>query len=301
MRASWLVSVSIQSSPPCAWRHLGLRSLFSLDIKTWWYLPPSKQWQSREHGNLRSLYELQAILGLWAPQIATIMIFWLIFIMSWQLEEPFWVTGLFVGQNACQFKNEVPKVGISFWLHTVVESSFKITSQELHSEESKYILGLPWSICFPSCAASAQVHCGQVQGQLGFASLNLDLALVDLRGVSGGLPDATPALVVQVKTWTWPELPEQGSVMYTFVTVWLIIMWAEYLCCKNTHIYVQCHSNIQGRCIFQWKHTLIIGQRQCRLRTLDQILWKNITLRVCHQYRPQGEFFNAFFVWISDS
>ena len=45
-------------------------------------------------------------------------------------------------------------------------------------------------------------HCGQVQGQLGFASLNLDLALVDLRGVSGGLPDATPALVVQVKTWT---------------------------------------------------------------------------------------------------
>ena len=190
---------------------------------------------------------------------------------------------------------------ISFWLHTVVESSFKITSQELHSEESKYILGLPWYICFPSCAASAQVHCGQVQGQLGFASLNLDLALVDLRGVSGGLPDATPALVVQVKTWTWPELPEQGSVMYTFVTVWLIIMWAEYLCCKNTHIYVQCHSNIQGRCIFQWKHTLIIGQRQCRLRTLDQILWKNITLRVCHQYRPQGEFFNAFFVWISDS
>ena len=32
--------------------------------------------------------------GLWAPQFATIMIFWLIFIM-WQLEEPFLVTGLF--------------------------------------------------------------------------------------------------------------------------------------------------------------------------------------------------------------
>ena len=51
--------------------------------------------------------------------------------------------------------------------------------------------GLEWSLCWPPRTTSVQVHRGQVQVQLGFASLNLDLALVDLRGVSGGLPRAT--------------------------------------------------------------------------------------------------------------
>ena len=71
--------------------------------------------------------------------------------------------------------------------------------------------GLEWSLCWPPRTTSVQVHRGQVQVQLGFASLNLDLALVDLRGVGGGLPRATPAQVVQVKSrsnsasprWTW--------------------------------------------------------------------------------------------------
>ena len=39
---------------------------------------------------------------------------------------------------------------------------------------------------------------GQVQVQLAFASLYLDLAFVDLSGVGGGPPRATPAEVVQV-------------------------------------------------------------------------------------------------------
>ena len=62
---------------------------------------------------------------------------------------------------------------------------------KLHSEESKYISAAPRCTCFPPCATSAQVHRGQVQVQLGFASLYLDLALVDLSGVGGGLPRAT--------------------------------------------------------------------------------------------------------------
>merc|ERR1711989_136399 len=71
--------------------------------------------------------------------------------------------------------------------------------------------GLEWSLWWPPRTTSAQVNRGQVQVQLGFASLYLDLALVDLRGVGGGLPRATPAQVVQVKPrsnsasprWTW--------------------------------------------------------------------------------------------------
>ena len=51
--------------------------------------------------------------------------------------------------------------------------------------------GLEWSLCWPPRTTSVQVHRGQVQVQLGFASLNLDLALVDLRGVGSGLPRAT--------------------------------------------------------------------------------------------------------------
>merc|ERR1711989_18570 len=50
---------------------------------------------------------------------------------------------------------------------------------------------LEWSLCWPPRTTSVQVHRGQVQVQLGFALLNLDLALVDLRGVGGGLPRAT--------------------------------------------------------------------------------------------------------------
>ena len=46
--------------------------------------------------------------------------------------------------------------------------------------------GLEWSLRWPPRTTSAQVHLGQVQVQLGFASLYLDLTLVDLRGGCDG-------------------------------------------------------------------------------------------------------------------
>ena len=71
--------------------------------------------------------------------------------------------------------------------------------------------GLEWSLWWPPRTTSAQVHCGQVQVHLCFASVYLDLALVDLSRVGGGLPRATPAEVAQVKSrsneakpsWAW--------------------------------------------------------------------------------------------------
>ena len=48
--------------------------------------------------------------------------------------------------------------------------------------------GLEWSLWWPPRTTSAQVHRGQVQVQLGFASLYLDLTLVDLSGVGSVLP-----------------------------------------------------------------------------------------------------------------
>ena len=93
--------------------------------------------------------------------------------------------------------------------------------------------GLEWSLWWPPRTTSAQVHRGQVQVQLGFASLYLDLALVDLSGVGGGLPRATPAEVVQVKsrsnsasprwTWTLPVRPQPGSVRSSSATVRLTL------------------------------------------------------------------------------
>ena len=98
--------------------------------------------------------------------------------------------------------------------------------------------GLEWSLWWPPRTTSAQVHRGQVQVQLGFASLYLDLALVDLSGVGGGLPRATPAEVAQVKfrsnsasprwTWTLPVLPQPGSVRYTSATVRFIIVYRMF-------------------------------------------------------------------------
>ena len=94
--------------------------------------------------------------------------------------------------------------------------------------------GLEWSLWWPPRTTSAQVHRGQVQVQLGFASLYLDLALVDLSGVGGGLPRATPAEVVQVKsrsnsasprwTWTLPVRPQPGSVRSSSATVRLTLL-----------------------------------------------------------------------------
>ena len=98
--------------------------------------------------------------------------------------------------------------------------------------------GLEWSLWWPPRTTSAQVHRGQVQVQLGFASLYLDLALVDLSGVGGGLPRATPAEVVQVKsrsnsasprwTWTLPVRPQPGSVRSSSATVRLTLRFTPW-------------------------------------------------------------------------
>ena len=84
--------------------------------------------------------------------------------------------------------------------------------------------GLEWSLWWPPRTTSAQVHRGQVQVQLGFASLYLDLALVDLSGVGGGLPRATPAELPQLDLsylsqgrWGTPPLLcdlYQGKILY---------------------------------------------------------------------------------------
>ena len=106
--------------------------------------------------------------------------------------------------------------------------------------------GLEWSLRWPPRTTSAQVHRGQVQVHLGFASVYLDLALVDLSGVGGGLPRATPAEVAQVKfrsnsasprwTWTLPVLPQPGSVRYTSATVGFSIKYSfVYLHKVRTH------------------------------------------------------------------
>ena len=78
----------------------------------------------------------------------------------------------------------------------------------------EYTSATPRCTCFPPRATSAQVHCGQVQVQLGFASLYLNLALVDLSGVyddhlvqlqlkstaaKSRYNSASPRC-----TWTWP-------------------------------------------------------------------------------------------------
>ena len=59
---------------------------------------------------------------------------------------------------------------------------------------------LEWSLWWPPRTTSAQVHCGQVQVHLCFASVYLDLALVDLSRVGGRRPRATLAEVAQVKS-----------------------------------------------------------------------------------------------------
>ena len=105
--------------------------------------------------------------------------------------------------------------------------------------------GLEWSLWWPPRTTSAQVHRGQVQVQLGFASLYLDLALVDLSGVGGGLPRATPAEVVQVKsrsnsasprwTWTLPVRPQPGSVRSSSATVRLTLKFIRSFFSVSNH------------------------------------------------------------------
>ena len=74
--------------------------------------------------------------------------------------------------------------------------------------------GLERSQWWAPRATSAQVHRGKVQVQLGFASLYLDMALVDLSGVFGGHLVQLQLKSTAAKsrynsasprcTWTWP-------------------------------------------------------------------------------------------------
>ena len=52
--------------------------------------------------------------------------------------------------------------------------------------------GLEWSQRWSTSCNFSQVHLGQVEVQLGFASLDFNLASMDLTGVCGGSPRATP-------------------------------------------------------------------------------------------------------------
>ena len=52
--------------------------------------------------------------------------------------------------------------------------------------------GLEWSQRWSTSCNFSQVHLGQVEVQLGFASLDFNLASMDLIGVCGGSPRATP-------------------------------------------------------------------------------------------------------------
>ena len=89
----------------------------------------------------------------------------------------------------------------------------------------------PRCTCFPPRATSAQVHRSQVQVQLGFASLYLDLALVDLSGVFGGHLVQLQLKSTAVKsrynsasprcTWTWPWWTWAESAVYYLVQLQL--------------------------------------------------------------------------------
>ena len=61
---------------------------------------------------------------------------------------------------------------------------------KLHEEQHKYIEAK--SIEAKLNFNFSQVHLGQVEVQLGFASLDFNLASMDLIGVCGGSPRATP-------------------------------------------------------------------------------------------------------------
>ena len=52
--------------------------------------------------------------------------------------------------------------------------------------------GLEWSQRWSTSCNFSQVHLGQVEVQLGAASLDFNLASMDLTGVCGGSPRATP-------------------------------------------------------------------------------------------------------------
>ena len=97
--------------------------------------------------------------------------------------------------------------------------------------------GLEWSLWWPPRTTSAQVHRGQVQVQLGFASLYLDLALVDLSGVGGGLPRATPAEVLlrYCPTYINVALPPHNMCLLNYLklcVMQIILMVADDMACN---------------------------------------------------------------------
>ena len=62
--------------------------------------------------------------------------------------------------------------------------------------------GLEWSQRWSTSCNFSQVHLGQVEVQLGFASLDFNLASMDLIGVCGGSPRATPMKSNTYYRWT---------------------------------------------------------------------------------------------------
>ena len=113
-----------------------------------------------------------------------------------------------------ELRTSTPRLRLGVLASLLVNIALK-----LHSEEDKYISAksisaksksnsaaprwtwtrLWWTwprcTCPPPCATSDQVHLGQVEVQLGFASSDFNLASMDLIGVCDGSPRATPTQV----------------------------------------------------------------------------------------------------------
>ena len=81
-----------QASAPGLLETSGAQVFFGFDIKTWGNLPSSKQWQMRERGNLRIVFELQWETPLCDPLIATKLLYRgnlrIVFELQW--ETPLW-------------------------------------------------------------------------------------------------------------------------------------------------------------------------------------------------------------------
>ena len=86
------------------------------------------------------------------------------------------LASMYLCSSSCNFSSRPPRPS-STWLRLV--------------ELGLGLGGLEWSQCwFTSCNFS-QVHLDRVEVQLGFASLDFNLASMDLIGVCGGSPRAT--------------------------------------------------------------------------------------------------------------
>ena len=96
------------------------------------------------------------------------------------------LASMYLFSSSCNFSSRPPRPSPSSTRLRLVELGLGLGGLEQSQR---------W---FTSCNFS-QVHLGQVEVQLGFASLNFNLASMDLIGVCGGSPRATPLKFNSVK------------------------------------------------------------------------------------------------------